>query len=147
MQDRGRQLRNDRRGVADLPIKLVVIMVILSISVPIVMQAADNSQKSMMNDEMEQEIERIKDASAVVYYSGSGSSRILEIKLPDECEISLGGDGEDAYSLRSIYDGEIVSTTYFEKPPIPVKDKITLSGCCSLTIRNIGDNQLEFDVE
>lgn len=139
MQDNGsRSLKKDTRGVIGLPIKILVIMIVLAVAVPVVINAAENGEKSMKETEMNMEISKITDAVSVVYYSGIDSQRTVNVNIPAGCEISLGGEGEDAFSIRSIYNGEIISTKYFDKPQIAIENNLFLSGSVSLCVKCVG---------
>ena len=120
----------------DLPVRLMVVMVLLSISLPIVSQALEGNMENMMTSEMEQETDRVMNAMAMVHYSGSGSSRTVEVDLPQGCELSLGGEGSKAYCIRSSCNGKVTSTEYFERPVMKVESEITVTGHVTLLLRD-----------
>lgn len=146
MQDHRHQLRGDRKGVADLPIKLLVIMVVLCVAIPVVAEAADRSQKSILSNQLESESNKIVDTVAVVYYSGSGSSRTLEIDLPQGCEIVIGGEGTDAYAIKSYGNGELLSVRHLENPSIAFNEKIIIDGDCELKVSCHENNEVRMEI-
>ncbi len=118
----------------DLPIKLMIVMVILTVSVPIISNALDKNEESMACSEMTQEMTRISDAISVVHYSGSGSSRTVDVNIPAGCEISIGGNGSDAYSARLYRGGEMISEYYLERPIVMICDETVLTGVMTLMV-------------
>ena len=137
MQDHRHRLNRDRKGVMDLPIKLMVIMIVITVSVPLLTDALDDNQEKLAYAEMQQEVSKIMNAAVLAHYSGNGSARTVEVELPAGCEISIGGEGSDAYSMRSMYNGKVVSTDYFERPVIKVENNIVVAGHVTLMLRNI----------
>ena len=135
MQDRcDRELSHDSRGIIDMPLKLMIIMVILTLCIPIVAQAVDSNQKQMIGSVMDQEAERIIEAARSARFSGAGTSDIIDVDLPQGCEIVLGGD--DPYSLSCIYEGSVISKKFMERPAIMFDDTITVSGSMRLQFRS-----------
>ena len=59
MQDHRNSLIHDRKAVMSMPIKLLIIMVILSLSIPIVYSAMEFNQESMMDVRMDKECDKI----------------------------------------------------------------------------------------
>ncbi len=138
MQSTGRKcLNRDRKGVLDLPIRLLVVMILLTISLPIIANAVDMNEDSMMMSEMEQESGKLFDAVRMAHFSGIGSSRCVNISLPAGCEIKLGGSGSDAFAVHTLYEGKELNTKYLESPAIRFSDEMTLTGECSLIITSI----------
>lgn len=142
MQDNRRQLKDDGRGVAGLPLKLIVTMTVLCIMIPVVVNAMESTERTTVGNDLDREADRIRDAVAVVYYSGSDSSRALEFNLPTDCYMVVGGEDENAYSIRTYVDDELFSTKYFEKPVIGF-DEIVIEGNCILKISCVGNNEME----
>ena len=137
MQDHRNRLNRNRKGIMSLPIKLMVIMIVVSISLPILTNALEDSQESMAGAEMEKESEKFRNAAVLAHYSGNGCSRTVELELPSGCEMSVGGEGGDAYSIRMVYNDSLVSTDYFEKPVLKISDEVTFSGHMRLKLTSI----------
>ncbi len=124
----------DRKGTMDLPVKLMITMVIITAFIPVLTNALDENRENMAETEMQQEIEKLKNAAAMVCYSGYGSARTVELDLPAGCEIWIGGEGSDAYSIRSVFNGKEVSKDYFERPSLKVPDEMCINGRVSLKL-------------
>ena len=86
MQDHRNSLIHDRKAVMSMPIKLLIIMVILSLSIPIVYSAMEFNQESMMDVRMDKECDKIIGCVREIYYSGTGSIRTIDTELPQGCE-------------------------------------------------------------
>lgn len=124
----------DRKGIMDLPIKLMMVMVLLSVSLPIISDAVDSNQSDMADAEMKQESKRIISTMALAHYSGIGSSRTVTVDLPAGCEISVGGKGSDAYSIRAIHNGNVTSVIYLDNPVLKIPNSILLTGRTTLVV-------------
>ena len=130
-------MRRDKRGVMSLPIRLMVVMIVVSVSLPILMNALDDSQEIMAGAEMEKESEKFKNAAVLAHYSGNGCSRTVELELPSGCEMSVGGEGGDAYSIRMLYNGDLVSVYYFDKPTLKIDEEFSFSGHLKLKLTSV----------
>ena len=125
-----------------LPVKLMITMVIIAISIPMLTSALENNQEDMAGAEMMQEAERFKNAANLAHFSGNGCSRTVEINLPAGCEMSVGGEGSDAFSIRLVYNGELVSTEYFESPVLKISQKMTFTGHMTLKLTSVESNKV-----
>lgn len=134
MQDRGHNLMRDRTAVIGMPIKLLIVMVILTISIPIVHDALEINEESMMRTKMDRECDRITDCVRDVYYSGIGSVRTVDIGLPQGCELVIGGNGADAYRMASYFEGKRLSTAYMDEPVVRFANELSVSGDTRLRI-------------
>ena len=137
MQDHSGRLRKDRKGIMSLPIKLMVIMIVISLSVPLLTNALNDSQESMAGAEMSHQAEKFKNAAVLAHYSGNGCSRTVELELPQGCEMSVGGKGNDAFTIRLLYNGEIVSKEYFDKPVLKIDQEMTFTGKVTLKLTSV----------
>ena len=134
MQDHRHRLSKDRKGIMSLPIRLMVTMMVIAIALPIIMTAMDGSEQDMAGAEMEKEAEKFRNAAVLAHYSGNGCSRTVQLELPAGCELSVGGQGGDAYSIRMSYNGEVISTVYFESPPLMIIQPMTFTGNMTLKL-------------
>ena len=147
MQDHRHRLNRDRGGIMSLPVKLMITMLIIALSVPMLTNALENNQEDMATAEMAQEAETFRNAATLAHYSGNGCSRTVEIDLPAGCEMYVGGEGSDAYSIRMIYNGVLVSTEYFESPVLRIGQEMTFTGHMTLKLTSIeGDKIPEIEV-
>ena len=128
MQDHRNSLIHDRKAVMSMPIKLLIIMVILSLSIPIVYSAMEFNQESMMDVRMDKECDKIIGCVKEIYYSGTGSIRTIDTELPQGCELVIGGNDGDAYCIRSYYEGKEISKTYMDEPLVKFSEEIRISG-------------------
>ncbi len=138
MQDHRHRLNRDERGIMSLPIKLMITMVIIALSIPMLTDALDHNQEDVAAAEMTQEADKIKNAACLAHFSGTGCSRTVEISLPAGCEMCVGGEGSNAYSIRMVYNGNLVSTEYFESPVLKINQEITLTGHMTLKLTSNG---------
>lgn len=142
MQDHRHRLKKDRGGIMSLPVKLMITMVIIALSVPMLTAALDSSQEDMAGTEMAQEVQKFKNAANLAHFSGNGCSRTVEINLPAGCELSVGGEGSDAYSIRTVYNGNLVSTEYFESPVLKICNVMTFTGHMILKLTSVEGNTI-----
>ncbi len=131
-------MRLNRKGVTDLPIKLLVISVILSLSIPIIVQSVEASDINMDRTQMENESRKISNTVTTVYYSMYGTERTVEVSVPQGCYMILGGSGDDAFSIRMYRGDSEVSRHWMEKPIISFKDETMISGNCTVGITTSG---------
>jgi len=126
----------NRKGVIDLPVKLMVVVLILSISVPMLANAMENGERNNAAAAMDSEVDRIFNAVAAVHYSGMGSTRTVSVNIPDGCEIVImGGNGSDAYSVKMFFKGHQTSVRYMDRPPVLfIAQEMTIRGSCLLLI-------------
>lgn len=126
----------DRKGVIDLPVKLMVVVLIISISVPLLTDAVERGEADNASYAMNSEIERIFKAVAAVHYSGIGSSRTVSVSIPDGCGITIpGGDGSDGYSVKMSFKGHDLGTRFMDRPPVRfISGGLVITGNCLLLI-------------
>jgi hypothetical protein len=129
-------LRLNRKGIIDLPVKLMVIVLIISVSVPLLANAMERGEATNASFAMNSEVDRMFNAVAAVHYSGTDSSRTVSISLPDGCELIIpGGDGSDSYLVKMMYKGKQAGIRYMDRPPVKfITDNITINGSCMLLI-------------
>jgi len=137
MQDHRDRLRKNKKGVMSLPIKLMVTMMIIAVSLPALTGIMDDSERGMADAEMGQEAERFMNAAVLAHRSGDGSTRTVSISLPAGCELCVGGEGSDAFCVRSVYNGEIVSKDYFETPVLKINEQMTFSGNVTMKLTSV----------
>jgi hypothetical protein len=120
----------------DLPVKLMLIVIIVSLSVPILAGAMERGEVNGAVSAMNSETDRLFNSAAAVHYSGIGSSRTVHMNIPDGCELVIpGGNGSEGYSVKMFFKGSDVGTRYMDRPPVIfISDGITISGSCVLLI-------------
>ena len=127
-------MKMNRKAVTDLPIKLLVISIVLSVSVPIVMGAAETGERSMDLAQMENEAGRIGNAVASVYYSDNGYERCVDVDVPQGCSMVIGGEGKESYGIHLYRSSERVGTYWMEKPVISLGHGPELFGHVTLKV-------------
>ena len=120
----------------DLPIRLMIVVLIVCISIPLLTTAVERGESNNAAAAMDSEIDKIFNAAAAVHYSGIGSSRTVTVAIPDGSELVIpGGGGPDGYAIKMVFKGRDVSTRYMESPPVRfITDGITISGTAMLLI-------------
>jgi hypothetical protein len=129
-------LRLNKKGVIDLPIKLMIVILIVSLSVPLLASAMEKGEQNNAGYAMNGEIDKIFNAVAAVHYSGIGSSRTVSVNIPDGCGLIIpGGDGSDGYMVKMTFKGKDAGVRYMDRPPVKfLTQSVTLSGSCMLLI-------------
>jgi len=129
-------LRLNRKGMIDLPVKLMLIVIIVSLSVPILAGAMERGEVNGAVSAMNSETDRLFNSAAAVHYSGIGSSRTVHMNIPDGCELVIpGGNGSEGYSVKMFFKGSDVGTRYMDRPPVIfISDGTIISGSCVLLI-------------
>lgn len=116
----------------------MVVFLIISISLPLVINVMEDNKETSAASALEHEFGRFYDAASVVHYSGIDSTRTITLNVPEGCGISIGGDGVDAYSLRGTYEEKEVAVRYMEQPRIMlVFGEILTEGKHTLEIRSL----------
>ncbi|MBO7205602.1 MAG: hypothetical protein J6V08_04200 [Candidatus Methanomethylophilaceae archaeon] len=127
-------MKMDRRGVTALPIKLLIITILVTISIPMISDVMESTEDTMNTRIMEDESDKISNAVRSVYYSMNGARKVVEIDVPDGCRMILGGDGDDAYAIHMYCGGELMSQRWMEKPILSFDDAVELAGNCTISI-------------
>ena len=125
-----------------LPVKLMVTMVIIALSVPMLTNALEDNQEDMAGAEMIQEADRFKNAASLAHFSGNGCSRTVELNIPAGCEMCVGGEGSNGFSIRMIHNGNLISTEYFESPVLRICQEMTLTGHMILKLTSVEGNRI-----
>jgi len=108
-----------KKGVMDLPIKLMVVVLLISLSLPMLTDAMERGESNNASLIMNNDVNEIFNAVAAVHYSGIGCSRTVSLTIPDGCEISIpGGSGSDGYSVKMSFKGRDTGTRYMDRPPV-----------------------------
>jgi len=128
-------VKMNKRAVLDLPIRIVVVLAVLAAALPFIGSAMEYNEEATTAAALENQIGRITNAAAVVYFSGEGSCRTVDLDIPSGCSISVGGKGGEAYSVRGIMGDRVVYTGYMDKPSVGFSDETMLSGKCTVLVR------------
>ena len=80
-------------------------------------------------------------AADSVYYSGYGSTCTIYISIPAGCEIIIGGEDQDAYTMRVTYDGDVKKTVYTQRPMIQfLGGPVTVTGSPELRFECVSED-------
>ncbi len=121
----------------------MITMIIITAFIPVLSDALSDNQERIADAEMQQEAGRLKNAISMVSYSGIGSCRTLELNVPAGCELWVGGEGSDAFCIRSVYDGKTLSKDYLERPSVKIADEMCITGNVTLKITSIDCNGIQ----
>jgi hypothetical protein len=117
--------RWDRRGLEGLPLKLMIVSLLMSLSAPLVLTSLDSYQDEVGRSALRAEAAKIAAAATEVFTDGPGNVRTVEISVPAlmgkmSMALEIGGPLNDTSSLsiRCIIDGQVVSTIYMDDPPV-----------------------------
>lgn len=131
-------MKMDRRGVTALPIKLLIISIILTLSFPIIIEAFESNEREVNAELMDSEARKVMGAATSVYYSMNGATRMVEVEVPDGCTMILGGEGDDAYGIHMYQGGEMISQQWLDKPILSFSNVTFLTHPCVLSITTEG---------
>jgi type II secretory pathway pseudopilin PulG len=84
-------LRRKSRGVTDVPLELVIIMVILAIVIPIILAAFTSYTKEQESMALSQQAANIGDTAVQVYDSGINTTLLITASIPNNGYMTVGG--------------------------------------------------------
>jgi len=96
-------MRWEKNAVLDLPLRLMVVFLVISITTPMALGVLEVQQEEKARQAMEYCATRIYNNIIATHYNGHGSYRSMEINLPKDCSISLGGDQNSVQSFTIVY--------------------------------------------
>ncbi len=114
----------DRRGLEGLPLKLLIMSLLLSLTVPAVLGSMESFERSTARSQLTAEALRLGNLVEEVRSAGEGNRRSLSISLPSSLSkfsmvMEIGGEVRNASSLsiRCSSDGRVFSTQVLDDPP------------------------------
>lgn len=127
----------DRCGMTGFPMRLTVAAILLSVCLPAIAGMADDfgGESSITDGESQARI--IRETASSLYYSGPGSSKNVELRIPAGYEILIGGEGAQSYAVSVMKDGTAVSTGYMQYPAVRFSGGTEVSGIVTLSLRCI----------
>jgi hypothetical protein len=88
-------ISGDFNAVMELPHKLMISIIILTITIPILIESTEDIVQDRYEDELLVECEYFANAVRLIYQQSVNSMRMIELNLPDSTEyISAGGNFE-----------------------------------------------------
>ena len=125
----------DRRGVIGFPMRLMLAAVLLALCTPVLAEVTEGFRDQTHESEALCQTEKIMGASASLYLSGPGASRVISLDIPSGYSIILGGDDAYAYSVSILKGDDAISTVFTEHPSIRFINTIRdISGHCDLLL-------------
>ncbi len=117
----------------DMPVKLAVCFVILGLMVPVVMDVTDDADDEMSLYQLRSEASELEDVIHRAYSEGSIVS--LEMDIPFDQSIRLGGTDGDEYTIRLLSEGVMMETLFIDSPVVAVSDgPLEISGNCTVIV-------------
>jgi len=113
----------DRRALEGLPLKLMIVALILSLSFPLFMSMLEDFDENLIEQKVKTEVERLHSAALSCYFSGPGNVRIMEagsLSLHESFFMEIGGDLNSTHSRSIRYlagDGATI-TSYLDEVPV-----------------------------
>lgn len=127
----------DKRGVIDLPLKLMVSVLIIGMMLPTTIALTDRMMDEVDVQEIESCAESLKRDLVRTYYDGIGGSRTVTLNIPTGYSMAIGGENEE-YVIRMMENGEIISRMYLDSPPFPiVGGELILENNCVLSMKAV----------
>jgi hypothetical protein len=122
-------LRLGRRGVISLPIRLAVVSLVIALSLPLVAGALEDGEASSAGAALRAEAGRISSAVERVHYAGEGAAETVSVRIPDGCELTVGGEGGAAYSMGMSFRGRDCGRIWMDMPAVRLEsDGLVLGG-------------------
>lgn len=100
------------------PLRLAIAFLIVGLCVPPLVAATEHFQAQTEVAAVDQEVGRIAEAAARVYYAGAGSSCTLDVVIDAACTVVIGGEEAEAYSIAVLHGDAEQSRTYLDRPPV-----------------------------
>lgn len=118
-----RLLRRDRQGLEGLPLKLLIVALLISISFPCVWETLAYYDNVVIFQETTREVEEINDAAVSAYMAGPENVRLVKIRIRESLTgespvIELGGqiDSPEVMLIAIIWR-DVPSMTFFLRDP------------------------------
>ena len=137
----------DRRGLEGIPLKLLIVSLLISLSAPIVVSSMGTFQSRTSESQAMNAAEQIRQMVTATYLSGPGNHRIMVSPLSDDkCSIEIGGvlDQTESMVIRVFHDGgteriylsdPVVRVTTLDNRPFHLT-----AGMTSLSFTCVSDN-------
>ncbi len=116
--------RWDRRALEGLPLKLLIMSLLISLTAPVVMGSMESYERSTARSIMVAEAGQVVEVVEEVMSAGEGNRRIVTVTLPASADrfhlvLEIGGplDRGSSLTVRCACDGLAFSTIAPESPP------------------------------
>lgn len=137
----------DRRGLEGMPLKLLIVTLLISLSAPTVVSSIGTFQARTSESQAMNAAEQIRQMITATYLSGPGNHRIMVSPLSNEkCTIEIGGDlnQTESMTIKVLHDGSteriflsdpVVRVTTLGKKPFHLT-----TGMASLSFTCVSNN-------
>lgn len=125
-------LSGDRRALEGLPLKLLIMSLLISLTAPAIMGSLEGYERSIARSEIVSEANRLARMSEEVLSAGEGNRRSITLELPQASsryglavEVGGGIDDTSAYSIRCLEEDMVFNAIVSDDPPVRT---VTMSG-------------------
>ena len=124
----------DGKGVTGFPWRISLAFLLVALCVPPLAGLAEGFQDTADGCEIQTEIEQITNSASTVYFGGAGTSLSIALSLLPGYEITLGGEGAEAYCIKVSGPRGGETLTYMDRPAAKFLNTVTLTGSCTLEL-------------
>ncbi len=113
-------------GVEGIPLKLIIMVVILAITIPVIWKGLESYDRSQTENNLKNEIEFLASHIKQIYLSGTGNARDVKVDFKDGMMskiewIKLGDSVDGIWSaLKYKLDYQDTRTIVISNPNIPI---------------------------
>lgn len=118
-------LAGDHRALEGMPLKLLIMSLLVSMTAPAVMGSLEGYERSLARSEMVSEANRLARMAEEVLSAGEGNRRSITLELPTAMSrygmaMEVGGsiDSTSMYSIRCLEEDLVFSTIVLDDPPV-----------------------------
>ncbi len=121
---RVRSITDDLMGLEGLPLKLLIVVLLTSLSMPLFIGTLDSYTEKLSIREIEAEIDKVEETALSAFLGGPGSVRIVIVTLNDrtgENVIVIGGPrgSPESHAVR-IHTAGVVKWRYLDTVPTEI---------------------------
>ncbi len=124
----------DGKGVTGFPWRISLAFLLVALCVPPLAGLAEGFQDTADGCEIQTEIEQITNCASTVYFGGAGTSLSIVLYILPGYEITLGGEGAEAYCIMVSDPRGGETLTYMDRPAAKFLNTVTLTGSCTLEL-------------
>lgn len=114
-------MNGDRRAIEGLPLKLMIVATLISISTPFLFNALENFQQDIELQNIKDIADGIRSEAISCYLAGSGNVRNIDISsTTSNLFLEIGGNlnSTECRSIKCYIDNRVVWTIFFDKLPV-----------------------------
>jgi hypothetical protein len=113
----------DRRALEGLPLKLMIVALLLSLTFPLFMNMLEDFDENLIEQRVKNEIERLRSAAFSCYFAGPGNVRTVEassLSLYEGFFMEIGGhlNSTQCRSIRYLASDGATMTSYLDEVPV-----------------------------